>query len=114
MIQGKGPLVPAFLAFLLLGCSSSSVTHQPTPRPKAKQTRSAGPAAKPSARSTSESETRQSLLKRVAGLSESQAAEVLSGAGIPVESGISAKFTLAKTVNKADLSTLKNIAAHMP
>jgi hypothetical protein len=114
MIRGKPPLVTVLLAFLLLGCSNSSVTHQPTPRPKAKQKLAARPTAKPSASSTSESETRKSLLKRVAGLSESQAAEVLSGAGIPAENGISAKFTLAKAVNKADLSTLKNIAAHMP
>jgi hypothetical protein len=114
MIQGKLLLVPVLLALLLLGCSSSSVTHQPTPGPKAQQKPSAHSAAKPSASSTSESETRKSLLQRVAGLSESQAAEVLSAAGIPAESGISAKFTLAKTVNKTDLATLKNIAAHMP
>ena len=114
MIQGKALLVPVLLAFLLLGCSSSSVTHQPTPGPKAKQKPSASHTAKPSASSTSESETRKSLLKRVAGLSESQAAKVLSDTGIPPENGVSAKFTLAKTVNKADLPTLKSIAAHMP
>lgn len=110
MIQGKASLAPVLLAFLLLGCTTSSVTPQQRPNPEPKPT----PTATPTPSAPSESETRKALLKRVAGLTESQAAEVLSGVGIPIENGISAKFTLAKTVNKADLPTLKNIAAHMP
>jgi type IV pilus biogenesis protein CpaD/CtpE len=110
MIQGKLPLVPVLLALLLLGCSSTSVRQQPVSRPRPKPTHTASPTA----RVTSESEMRKSLLKRVAGLNEAQAAAVLAGAGIPVENGVSAKFTLAKTVNKADSATLKDIAAHMP
>jgi len=110
MIQGKLPLVPVLLAFMLLGCSSTSVRHQPVSRHRPKPTHTASPTP----RVNSESETRKSLLKRSAGLTEEQAAAVLAGAGIPVENGISAKFTLAKTINKGDSATLKNIAPHLP
>jgi hypothetical protein len=109
MMRGKLSRVFVLIAFLLAGCRTSPVNKRPTPH----HTPKPAPIARPTA-NASESEIRKSLLKRIAGLNESQAEDVLSGVGIPVESGISAKFTLAKTANKADLPTLKNIAAHMP
>lgn len=110
MIKRRLRLVSVLLAFLLMGCWTWPVKNQPTPQPSPKPELTARSSPSP----TPESVARKDLLKRVAELSEPQATSVLAGAGIPTETGISAKFTLAKTVNKADLPTLKNIAAHMP
>lgn len=123
--------VSACAILLLSGCASSAYAPDPvlnavvkssyaSPSPTDHSGSSyAAPAPTPesiaaSAPATPESEARKSLLKRVAALNESQASQVLAGAGIPAESGISAKFTLAKNVNKADSATLKSIEAHMP